>query len=235
MAEKSVKDSARSKAATPVKDAAPSKVAAPVKKAAAPAGTATATKTAPFKKTTAAKKTTTKKTAAKKTVAKATAPAVRAVAAPKRARPVKRLSAAPSQTTEQGWRRTRRRTKVGSVVSAKQANTVIVEVERLREHPLYKKVVRVRKKFAAHDAAGDVKAGDLVRIQESRPFSATKRFQVVEVLSRAGEAGAAAPRVADVERQLEASEGSSEMLVRIAEPTVVAAAEPADGNDEGTK
>ena len=210
------------------------KAAAPAKDADKAAAPATA-KAAPFKKTTAAKKTTTKKSAAKKTVAKATTPTVRAVAAPKRARPVKRLSAAPSATTEQSWRRTRRRTKVGSVISAKQANTVIVEVERLREHPLYKKVVRVRKKFAAHDAAGDVKAGDLVRIQESRPFSATKRFQVVEVLSRAGEAGAAAPRVADVERQLEASEGSSEMLVRIAEPTIVAAAEPADGNDEGSK
>ena len=157
---------------------------------------------------------------------------MRAVAAPKRARPVKRLSAAPSHTTEQSWRRTRRRTKVGSVVSAKQAHTVIVEVERLREHPLYKKVVRVRKKFAAHDTAGDVKAGDLVRIQESRPFSATKRFQVVEVLSRAGEAGAAAPRVADIERQLEASEGSGEMLVRVAEPTVVATAEPSAETDE---
>lgn len=220
MAEKTVKDSARSKAVTPlkpaasVKDAAPSKAAAPVKKTVAA-------------KKTAAKKTTAKKTVAKKTVAKSTAPTARPVAAPMRARPVKRLSAAPSASaSEQSWRRTRRRTKVGSVVSAKQAHTVIVEVERLREHPLYKKVVRVRKKFAAHDAAGDVKAGDLVRIQESRPFSATKRFQVVEVLSRAGEAGAAAPRVADVERQLEAAEGSGEMLVRAAEPTAVATAEP---------
>lgn len=210
------------KPAAPVKDAAPSKVAAPAKK------------TSVTKKTTASK-TAAKKTTARKTVAKTTAPAVRAVAAPKRARPVKRLSAAPSATGEQSWRRTRRRTKVGSVISAKQAHTVIVEVERLREHPLYKKVVRVRKKFAAHDAAGDVKAGDLVRIQESRPFSATKRFQVVEVLSRAGEAGAAAPKVADVERQLEASEGSGEMLVRVAEPTIVAAAAPDDGTDEGSR
>lgn len=224
MAEKSVKDSARSKAATPVKpaasvkDVAPSKVAAPVKK------TSVAKKTTAKK--TAANKTTAKKTVARKTVAKATVPATRPAAAPMRARPVKRLSAAPTNTSEQSWRRTRRRTKVGSVVSAKQAHTVIVEVERLREHPLYKKVVRVRKKFAAHDAAGDVKAGDLVRIQESRPFSATKRFQVVEVLSRAGEAGAAAPKVADVERQLEAAEGSGEMLVRAVEPTAVATAEP---------
>jgi len=197
----------------------------------------------PVKKTTAAKSpaavksAASKKTAAAKrpAAAKATAPAAHAVAAPKRARPVKRLSAAPADTTEQSWRRTRRRTKVGSVISAKQANTVIVEVERLREHPLYKKVVRVRKKFAAHDAAGDVKAGDLVRIQESRPFSATKRFQVVEVLSRSGEAGAAAPRVADIERQLEASEGSGEMLVRVAEPTVVATAEPAAQSDGGAE
>ncbi len=104
--------------------------------------------------------------------------------------------------------------KVGAVVSAKQPKTVIVEVERLREHPLYKKAVRVRKKFAAHDAAGDVRAGDIVRIQESRPFSATKRWQVLEVLSRAGEAGAAAPLVTEVERALEESEGAREFLER---------------------
>ena len=230
MAEKTTVKKTTVAKATAEKPAA--RAAAPVKAADTSATPAKTAKTAPFKKTTVAKKTVSKKTAAKKTVAKATAPIVRAVAAPKRARPVKRLSAAPSGTTEQSWRRTRRRTKVGSVISAKQAHTVIVEVERLREHPLYKKVVRVRKKFAAHDAAGDVKAGDLVRIQESRPFSATKRFQVVEVLSRAGEAGAAAPRVADIERQLEASEGSGEMLVRIAEPTIVAKSEPAAESDE---
>lgn len=224
MAEKTTAKKTTTAKATGEKPAA--KAAAPVNRARPVKKTTAATSTS---KTSAAKKT----TAAKRTAAtKATVPAARAVAAPKRARPVKRLSAAPSNTTEQGWRRTRRRTKVGSVISAKQAHTVIVEVERLREHPLYKKVVRVRKKFAAHDAAGDVKAGDLVRIQESRPFSATKRFQVVEVLSRAGEAGAAAPRVADIERQLEATEGSGEMLVRVAEPTVVATAEPATETDE---
>jgi small subunit ribosomal protein S17 len=110
--------------------------------------------------------------------------------------------------------RTRRRTKLGLVVSAKQKATVIVEVERLRQHPLYKKAVRVRKKFAAHDEAGDVRAGDLVRIQESRPYSATKRWRVLEVLSRAGEAGAAAPRVADVEKMLEEAEGVTDLLTR---------------------
>jgi small subunit ribosomal protein S17 len=101
---------------------------------------------------------------------------------------------------------------VGRVVSAKMPYTVIVEVERLREHPLYKKVIKVRKRFPSHDANGDVKAGDLVRIQESRPFSATKRWQVIEVLSRTGEAFAAAPEATEVARALEESEGVTELL-----------------------
>jgi small subunit ribosomal protein S17 len=115
------------------------------------------------------------------------------------------------------------------VTSAKQAHTVTVVVERMREHPLYKKVIRLRKKYPAHDAAGDVRAGDLVRIQESRPFSATKHWQVVEVLSRAGEAAAAAPRAVDVEKYLEQAEGVDTILVRQreekAEPTTAETAE----------
>src|SRR5438445_9190057 len=170
-------------------------------------------------KSTVAKKTTEKKVtakaaAAKKTVA-AAAPKVAAPAPIKRARPLRRAPAAAAQGEGQpySWRRSRRRTRIGLVSSAKQPHTVTVVVERMREHPLYKKVVRLRKKYAAHDAAGDVRAGDLVRIQESRPFSATKHWQVVEVLSRAGEAGAAAPRAADVEKLLEQAEGVDTILV----------------------
>jgi small subunit ribosomal protein S17 len=153
------------------------------------------------------------------TAARATkAPAKAAVAA----RPIARRTVARKRTAAPAtgapeaftWRRLRRKTKVGVVVSAKMAKTVVVEVGRLREHPLYKKVIRTRKRFAAHDANSEAKAGDLIRIQESRPFSATKRWRVVEVISRAGEAGAAAPRVADVEKMLEAAEGSGELLVR---------------------
>lgn len=179
------------------------------------------------KKTTAAKSTATKATAAKKTTtakkttaavprAEATAttprPAVRKTVTTRRraAATVSHTAAATQSVT--GWRRFHRKTKVGVVVSAKQARTVIVTVERQREHPLYKKVVRVRKRFAAHDDAGDVREGDLVRIQESRPYSATKRWRVVEVISRLGEAGAAAPRVADIEKALEESEGAAEFL-----------------------
>ena len=177
---------------------------------------ATATKTTAAKKTTATKKTT---AAAPRATATATAtrPVLRkTVSTRKRAAATVSHTAAATQSVT-GWRRFHRKTKVGVVVSAKQARTVIVTVERQREHPLYKKVVRVRKRFAAHDDAGDVREGDLVRIQESRPYSATKRWRVVEVISRIGEAGAAAPRVADIEKALEESEGATEFLTKPAD------------------
>ncbi len=174
------------------------------------AAKSTATKTTAAKRTTAAKKTT---AAAPRAAATTTAarPAVRKTVTRKRAAATVSHGATATQSVT-GWRRFHRKTKVGVVVSAKQARTVIVTVERQREHPLYKKVVRVRKRFAAHDDAGDVREGDLVRIQESRPYSATKRWRVVEVISRLGEAGAAAPRVADIEKALEESEGAAEFL-----------------------
>ena len=170
--------------------------------------------------------------------------AARAIKAPAKAagaaRPIGRRTVARKRTAVPAagapeaftWRRLRRKTKVGVVVSAKMAKTVIVEVGRLREHPLYKKVIRTRKRFAAHDANAEAKAGDLIRIQESRPFSATKRWRVVEVISRAGEAGAAAPRVADVEKMLEAAEGSGELLVREREEPLGGAAPQAPEEPE---
>jgi small subunit ribosomal protein S17 len=165
-----------------------------------------------------AKAASTRAAAAAKAPAKAPAKAA-VVARPVGKRTVARKRVAPAATApgekEQfTWRRFRRKTKVGVVVSAKMAKTIIVEVGRFREHPLYKKMIRLRKRFAAHDEAGEAKAGDLVRIQESRPYSATKRWRVVEVLSRTGEAGAAAPKVADIAGQLEASEGVSELFAK---------------------
>ncbi len=172
--------------------------------------------TAAAEKAPAAEKKTTKTTVPRKTAAAAAAKVAKAPAAViKRARPLRRAPVAmgsAENAPEHSWRRSRRRIRVGVVSSAKQAHTVTVVVERMREHPLYKKVIRLRKKYAAHDAAGDVRAGDLVRIQESRPFSATKHWQVVEVLSRAGEAGAAAPRAVDVEKFLEQAEGVDAIL-----------------------
>lgn len=90
----------------------------------------------------------------------------------------------------------RRKVKVGRVVSDKMDKTIVVSVERLARHGLYKRVVRLTKKFKAHDEANEARVGDTVRIEESRPLSATKRWRLVEIVQRAGE-GAAEPVVAE--------------------------------------
>ena len=84
-----------------------------------------------------------------------------------------------------------RKTKVGRVVSDKMDKTIVVSVERLTRHRLYKRVMKASTKFAAHDEANEAKIGDTVLIEESRPLSATKRWRLVSVLSRAGEERAA--------------------------------------------
>jgi small subunit ribosomal protein S17 len=78
----------------------------------------------------------------------------------------------------------KRRTKVGRVVSDKMDKTVVVSVERLRRHPIYKRVVRLSSKFKAHDDENAARVGDTVRIEESRPLSREKRWRVVEIVSR---------------------------------------------------
>jgi small subunit ribosomal protein S17 len=70
------------------------------------------------------------------------------------------------------------------VISDKMDKTVVVSVERLRRHPIYKRVVRLSSKFKAHDAENSAHVGDTVRIEESRPLSAEKRWRVVEVIAR---------------------------------------------------
>ncbi len=72
-----------------------------------------------------------------------------------------------------------RRVMQGVVVSAAGDKTVIVRVERRVMHPLYKKVIRRSKKYAAHDEQNRCKPGDVVRIRESRPYSKRKRWEVV--------------------------------------------------------
>ena len=78
----------------------------------------------------------------------------------------------------------KRRSKLGRVVSDKMDKTVVVSVERLRRHPIYKRVVRLSSKFKAHDAENAARVGDTVRIEESRPLSAEKRWTVVEIVAR---------------------------------------------------
>ena len=81
----------------------------------------------------------------------------------------------------------KRKVKVGRVVSDKMDKTIVVSVERLSRHRLYKRVIRLTTKFKAHDERNEARIGDTVRIEESRPLSASKRWRLVEVVSRAAE------------------------------------------------
>ncbi len=78
-----------------------------------------------------------------------------------------------------------RKQLVGIVVSNKMDKTVVVMVERLVQHPLYKKYIRRRKKFMAHDEENACREGDKVLIEETRPLSKHKRWRVREILERA--------------------------------------------------
>ena len=75
-----------------------------------------------------------------------------------------------------------RKTRVGVVTSDKMEKTVVVSVETLVEHPLYKKRIKQTTKFKAHDEQNQCKIGDKVRIMETRPLSKDKRWRVVEIV-----------------------------------------------------
>lgn len=90
------------------------------------------------------------------------------------------------ETTQTQPQRGRRKVKIGKVVSAKKMDkTIIVAVERQVAHPIYKKYFKKTTKFMAHDAENTCNEGDTVRIMETRPLSAHKRWRLVEVLERA--------------------------------------------------
>jgi small subunit ribosomal protein S17 len=78
----------------------------------------------------------------------------------------------------------RRTEKVGSVVSTKMQKTIVVEVEMRNTHPKYKRVIKLSKKFYAHDEQNTARVGDVVRIKESRPLSKLKRWTLEEVIRR---------------------------------------------------
>ena len=134
------------------------------------------------------------------------------------------MAVTESPATVQG----KRKTKVGRVVSDRMDKTIVVSVERLARHRLYKRVIRLTTKFKAHDEENHAKVGDTVRIEESRPLSATKRWQLVEILQRAGE-GAGEPLVSE-------EEATSEAIHMAAHPgrREQSAAEGASADESGT-
>ncbi len=89
--------------------------------------------------------------------------------------------------TEDIKERGHRKERVGVVVSDVQDKTIVVTVDRRTPHPLYKKIVKVRKKFTAHDEKNEAKIGDTVRIVETRPLSKNKCWRLLEIISRVAE------------------------------------------------
>jgi small subunit ribosomal protein S17 len=88
----------------------------------------------------------------------------------------------------------RRQTKVGRVVSDKMQKTIVVTVDSMKPHPIYKKKYRQTNRYKAHDEENTARIGDLVLIEESRPLSKDKRWRLVEIVQRAD----SAPTVAEV-------------------------------------
>ncbi len=84
-----------------------------------------------------------------------------------------------------GSERNRRKERVGIIVADKAEKTVTVSVEALVRHPMYKKRVRRSKKFMVHDERNEAHVGDTVRIIETRPMSARKRWRLANIISRA--------------------------------------------------
>jgi small subunit ribosomal protein S17 len=121
--------------------------------------------------------------------------------------------------------RGKRKTKVGRVVSDRMDKTIVVSVERLARHRLYKRVIRLTTRFKAHDEENDARIGDTVLIEEARPMSATKRWRLVSVVQRAGEHGLPGEAVVGEE------EAVTEAIHAAAHPGRARAAEA--GGDEG--
>lgn len=81
--------------------------------------------------------------------------------------------------------RSRRKTRVGKVVSDRMDKTVVVSIERLVKHPVYGRYVRRRARFKVHDEKNECRVGDTIRFMETRPMSKDKHWRFVEFVERA--------------------------------------------------
>ena len=90
----------------------------------------------------------------------------------------------PAETSADSLKRGRRKTRIGMVVSNKMEKSIIVAIERRLKHPIYKKYFKKTTKFMAHDQNNVANIGDIVKIMETRPLSAKKRWRLVEVVEK---------------------------------------------------
>ncbi|MFZ9760632.1 MAG: 30S ribosomal protein S17 [Candidatus Kapaibacteriota bacterium] len=90
-----------------------------------------------------------------------------------------------TKATEQAPSTSGKKIRQGKVISAAMNKSIVVAIERQVAHPLYKKYYKQTKKVMAHDEANECRIGDTVRVIESRPLSARKRWMLVEIVDRA--------------------------------------------------
>jgi small subunit ribosomal protein S17 len=117
---------------------------------------------------------------------------------------------ASTTPTEQEALKSRRQQKVGRVVSNKMDKTIVVVVETLKKHRIYKRTYKQTKRFYAHDEENTCQIGDLVRIEESRPLSKLKRWRLVEIVRAGSGIVPVEDVVAEVDPELDADESESE-------------------------
>ncbi len=118
----------------------------------------------------------------------------------------KSAGGATSATPPKSAQSPRRQQKTGRVVSNKMDKTIVVAVESLKRHRLYKRTYKSTNKFKAHDEHNEALPGDMVRIEETRPISKDKRWRLVEIIKRAVQA----PSVAQVVSQLDPKTSETE-------------------------
>lgn len=116
-----------------------------------------------------------------------------------------------SKSATQSATKSRRQQKVGRVVSNKMDKTIVVAVESLKRHRIYKRTYRQTKRFHAHDEQNTCQIGDVVRIEESRPLSKTKHWRMVEIIKRGSGIVPVAEVLAEADPDLTSAEESTDL------------------------
>ena len=116
-----------------------------------------------------------------------------------------------SKSATQSATKSRRQQKVGRVVSNKMDKTIVVAVESLKRHRIYKRTYRQTKRFHAHDEQNACQIGDVVRIEESRPLSKTKHWRMVEIIKRGSGIVPVAEVLAEADPDLTSAEENTDL------------------------
>jgi small subunit ribosomal protein S17 len=116
---------------------------------------------------------------------------------------------APASAEPQPLKKTRQQ-KTGRVTSDKMQKTIVVAVESLKQHRVYRRTYKFTTKFKAHDEHNDARIGDIVRIEETRPLSREKRWRLVEILKRAEQTVAPEQVAAELEQSVGLTPASDE-------------------------